>query len=128
MDGSFDIQVDSARDLVRTRLAGFFTQDTVTRFVADRAAAFRQLRCGPNQHLSLTDVREVQIQSQEIVAAFRAVLADPTYRSKRLAFVTPTSLARMQLLRAINERADGTTRCFTDPAAAERWVLTGTGA
>lgn len=128
MDGSFDIRIDPARDLVRTRLSGFFTRDTVSGFIVARAEAFRQLRCGPNQHLSLTDVRDLQIQSQEIVAAFHQVLADPTYRSKRLAFITPVSLARMQLLRAISTRADGTTRCFNDPAEAERWVLSGVDA
>lgn len=126
MDGSFDIRVDSARHLVTMRLTGFFTPETFDRFKAERAVAFTALRCGPNQHLSLTDVREVQIQSQDIVSAFGQVLADPAYRSKRLAFVTPTSLARMQLHRVISQRADGSTRCFTDPVAAEHWVLTGT--
>lgn len=122
MDARFDIQVDPVTSLVTIDLAGFFTIEALDRFVAARALAYRQLRCGPNQHLSLTDVREMKIQSQEIVAAFGNILADPTCASRRLAFVVASSLARMQLQRAIGERD---ARCFTDRDEAERWVLSG---
>lgn len=122
MDGRFDIHVDPVTSLVRIDLAGFFTVETLERFVATRAMAYQQLRCRPNQHLSLTDIRGMKIQSQEIVAAFGAILADPAYRSRRLAFVVASSLARMQLQRAIGTRD---ARCFTDPEEAERWVLSG---
>lgn len=120
MDANFVITVDPARDLVRIKLKGFFTPDTLEAFVEARRVAFQQLRCGPNQHLSFTDTREIGIQSQEMVAKFHALLASPAYRSRKLAFVVASSLARMQLMRAIGSRS---AQCFTDPAEAEAWLF-----
>ncbi|KQT34988.1 hypothetical protein ASG29_02290 [Sphingomonas sp. Leaf412] len=124
MNGTFDIVVDADRDLVVMRLAGFFDADTLGRFLAARAVAARQLRCGPNRHLSLTDISAISIQAQDMVAAFGAVLADPSFRSRRLAFVVATSLARVQLRRALGRRIDHDVAFFTDHAAAMRWLLT----
>ncbi len=125
MDGTFAFTVDPDRDLVRTRLTGFFDDAVIARYLEARAAAFRQLRCGPNRHLSLTDVRDMKIQSQDMVAAFAGILADPAYRSRRLAFVVATSLARMQLRRALGERAGNGVELFVDMAEAERWLMSG---
>lgn len=122
MQPEFEIKVDVPHSLVRIRLAGFFDDSSLRKFMAARKSAFQQLRCGPNQHLSLTDIRGMSIQTQEVVARWGAVLADPAYRSRRLAFIVGSTLARMQLQRAIGSRD---ARCFTDPRAAERWVLTG---
>ncbi len=122
MTPSFDIQVDAARDLVRIRLAGFFDDATLRAFLHARKLAFERLRCGPNRHLSITDIRGMAIQAQDVVTRWHAVLADPAYASRRLAFVVASTLARTQLQRAIGSRY---AQCFTDPDAAERWVLTG---
>ncbi|MEG8041203.1 STAS/SEC14 domain-containing protein [Sphingomonas sp. LR60] len=114
---SFD--VEPHRDLVRITLAGFFTPDDVERFVAARDAAHRQLRCGPNAHVTLVDMRAMQIQSQETVTAFQQVLADPRHTSRRLAFVVARSLARLQIKRAASEREAA---YFTAVDEAEAWV------
>ena len=63
----------------------------------------------------------MKIQSQEAVAEFRYMLSDPDYRSRRLAFVAGRTLARSQLLRALNGRED--VRCFGDEAEAEGWLF-----
>jgi hypothetical protein len=123
MDGTFAIAVDVDRHLVQTRLAGFFDAELLRRYLDARAAAFRQLRCGPNQHLSITDVREMKIQSQDMVAAFADILSDPAYRSRRLAFVVATSLARMQLTRALGDRIGKEVALFMDTDQAERWLF-----
>lgn len=120
MDARFAIDVDPHRDLVRITLAGFFTPADVQRFAAARDAAHRRLACAPNRHLTLADVREMAIQTQEAVAAFAAVLADPRYQSRKLAFVFASSLARNQLLRAAQGRGAG---LFAEPAEAEAWLL-----
>ncbi|NJR77638.1 hypothetical protein [Sphingomonas corticis] len=125
MDGNFTFAVEPDRDLIRTRMAGFFDDDAFVRYVAARAAAFRQLRCGANQHLWLVDLREMKIQSQEMVTAFSTILSDPAYRSKRLGFVVATSLARMQLRRALGDRCGNGVQLFVDANEAEAWVLTG---
>jgi hypothetical protein len=120
MNAFYSIQADPARDLVKIKLKGFFTPAALQAFKDERRMVHQQLRCGPNEHVSLADTREIGIQSQEMVAQFHAMLADPTYRSRKLAFVVASSLARMQLMRAIGSR---TAQCFTDPVEAEAWLL-----
>jgi hypothetical protein len=120
MTARFSFDVDPSRDLLRTRLSGFFTPDDMAAYVAARRDAFAQLRCPINRHLALTDVTGMKIQSQEMVAAFSAVLADPSTQARRLAFVVATSLARSQLQRALGSRAAA---CFTTDREAAQWLL-----
>jgi len=120
MSANFHVEVDPSRDLVRIRLSGFFTQDDIQAFLEARRVAHAQLRCGPNRHLTINDVTEMKIQSQEIVAAFRDMLSAREYQSRRLAFVTGPTLARSQLLRALVNR---TARCFDDVKTAEAWLF-----
>lgn len=122
MSADFAIDVDAARDLVRIRMSGFFTPEDIDAFLAARAVAHTQLRCDPNQHLTLNDLSDMKIQSQDSVEMFRAMLADPAYRSRRLAFVIGRTLARTQLQRALDRR---TARCFDDNWAAEAWLFAG---
>jgi len=116
----FDISVDVARDLVRIRMGGFFTTDDIARFVVARDAAHGQLHCAPNQHMTLNDVRQMDIQTQESVLAFQAVLANPRHRSRKLAFIHASTLARMQLRRAAANRA---VEYFATVEEAERWLF-----
>jgi hypothetical protein len=120
MSAHYHVSVDIARSLVRIWLGGFFTPADIAAFLAERNAAHAQLICAPNQHLTLTDVRDMKIQPQETVAAFRELLADRRHHSRKVAFVAAPSLAQMQLSRAADKRA---ARVFTDPAAAEAWLF-----
>ena len=47
----------------------------------------KALGCAPNAHLTLNDIRGMNVQAQDIVDAFQEMLAAPEYRSRRLAFV-----------------------------------------
>ena len=78
-----------------------------------RRQAHDKLSCPANAHLTLNDIRGMDIQSHDIVDAFREMLAAPEYRSRRLAFVVANTLARSQVIRALESR---TARWFTDPA------------
>ena len=120
MSAHFSFDVDPARDLVRIKMAGFFTPDDIRDFLAARREAHRALRCGPNQHLTINDLRDMKIQPQQSVDEFRALLADPEFHSRRLAFVIDRTLARSQLERAIAGR---NARCFDHPVPAEAWLL-----
>jgi hypothetical protein len=120
MSAQFTISVDPARHLVRIAMSGFFTPEDVTRFVRERAVAHQQLRCGPNQHVTINDLRAMKVQPQDTVATFGAVLSDPRYRSRKLAFVVSKTLARSQLGRALAGRD---ARCFETVAEAELWAL-----
>jgi hypothetical protein len=64
----------------------------------------------------------MKILPQETVAAFCTLLADPTSRARRIAFVVAPTLVRSQLTRALAGRDS---RCFADPVEAEAWLLEG---
>ncbi len=104
MTATFSITADVPRDLICLTMAGFFTVDDIARFIAERDRAHMQLRCLPNRHLTLVDIRGMVIQSQESVDRFQAMLANPATRSRRIAFVVARSLARMQIKRAAASR------------------------
>ena len=116
----FSFFVEPHRDLVRITLAGFFTPADVAAFVKARNAAYAQLTCSPGQHVTLTDVTEMKVQPQDAVAAFSDMLAAPEHRSRRLAFVVASTLARSQMTRVAASRA---ARFFTDEAEAEAWLF-----
>lgn len=121
MSASFSITADPARDLIRIRMGGFFKAENIASFLRERDSAHARLGCAPNQHLTLNDVREMSIQPQDAVKAFQEMLADPAYRSRRLAFVVSPTLARGQLARALDGRPN--TRLFDDVTEAEAWLL-----
>lgn len=116
----FSIVVDADRDLVRIDLGGFFESADIRAFVAALRDALRLLRCAPNRHLTLVDLRAVDIQPQESVEGFQQIVADPAIASRRLAFVVGRSLARRQVRRVASARPAA---FFDDEAAAERWLF-----
>ena len=120
MTPQFQVTVDPVHSLMRMWIAGFFTPEDVARFVADRNAAFKQLRCQPNEHLTLVDIRDMAIQPQNAVAEFEKALHTPGVYSRRIAIVTRTSLSRSQVKRAANGRDIA---YFDDIDAAEAWLL-----
>lgn len=120
MTAHFLIQVDVPRALVRITMSGFFDAAAIARFVAARDAAHALLTCGANAHVTLVDIRDMDIQAQGSVAEFRAVLADPRHASRRLGFVVARSLARSQIRRAAADRA----ACYFETIEqAEAWLL-----
>jgi len=120
MSGTFSIDVDPSRNLVRITLAGFFEGGDMARFLAARAAAHTKLTGPANSHVTVADVREMKIQTQDMVIAFQRLLADSAYQSRRLAFVTAPTLARTQLMRALDGRR---VRLFGSHAEAAAWVF-----
>ena len=120
MNAHYSIRIDPERDLVHIELAGLFGEEDIPTYRNERRAAHAQLRCGANAHFTLVDLRELKIQPQESVAAFQAILANPEFRSRRIAFVVAPTLTRSQLLRALAGRG---TCCFETVAEAEAWLL-----
>jgi hypothetical protein len=121
MSPAFEIVADPQRNLLRMALSGFFQPEDVARFAERKRAAHAELRCSPNTHVTLVDVSACKIQTQTVVGAFAALIADPRYRARRTAFVTGSSLATMQVRRLINGAAD--MRLYADPVLAEAWLL-----
>lgn len=117
---SFEFIADARRGIVHIHLSGFFSEDAVHSIAAGMAGTLKQLSCGPNNHMTLVDVTGCQIQSQQIITAFQRLVADPTFRSRRLAFVTGSSLIKMQLRRLINDPSYAPV--FGDHGSAESWL------
>ena len=115
------ITVDVQRSLLRFELGGFFDDAAFGRFAADRAAAFRRRRCGPNEHLTLVDVSACLIQSQDMFGAFRSFFTDGPSRSRRMALVVGSSLARMQVRRLLAGR--DSVACFERESEALAWLF-----
>jgi len=120
MAAQFTVRAEPSRDLIRITMSGFFSPDDIQAFCTARAAEHARLTCGPNQHVTLNDLRAMKVQAQDVVAAYQDLLADPAYRSRKLAFVVDRTLARSQLMRALNGR---TARCFENRVEAEQWLF-----
>lgn len=120
MEARYAIVAEPKRDLVRITLSGFFDSTQVDDFNEARIAACRQLLCAPNAHVTLCDVSAMKIQTQDVVAAFTRIVSDPQTRSRKLAFITGTSLARLQTQRTA---ARPGVAYFKDSAGAEAWLF-----
>ena len=120
MHASHSVDVDPKKGIVRYTLAGFFDDASLAAFRAERAAKLLLLRTAPNQHVTLCDVSQCAIQSQEALTILRGMLAEPRWQSRRLAFVVGGALARMQVRRVVPTTSN--VRWFDDMASAERWL------
>lgn len=120
MSDKFLFEIDRARGLIRITMSGFYTLEDIDAFTVARRDAHRALGWPKNAHTTLNDVRQMKVQPQETVAAFRDMLADPAYRSRRLAFVVSRSLTRAQLSRALLGRS---AQLFESVAAAEAYLF-----
>lgn len=125
MSGEFSIEIDAPRNLLRVRVWGFFSVEDVARYHAAVDEASMALGGAPSRQMMLCDATEMRIQSQDVVAAFQQVMADPKYRDRRVAFVVASSLARMQVQRVIGER---TALLFENDRDALAWLASETRA
>jgi hypothetical protein len=118
----FSIAVDSANAFVRIKLTGLLTLADVAEFANAQLATYGKLASVQGRHRTLCDVSECKIQLQEVVHAFRQLLADEQLMSSQLAFVVGKSPARMQIRRLILRDS---CRFFDTVAEAERWLQSG---
>ena len=124
MTGAFTVQTDPRRRLLRITMSGFFEPPQIAELRAGVAAALDRLHCAPGQHLTLVDIRAMDIQSQDAVAHFERLLSTPEVRSRKIAFIVARSLARLQIKRAASHRD---AEYFEDEASAEAWLIDQTG-
>jgi hypothetical protein len=101
-------------------LSGFFSVEDVRRYGTAIEEATRSLGGHPTRQRMLNDITGMQIQPQEVVAAFATFVADPRYSKRKVAFIVEASLARMQLNRVKVERYS---RSFGTRAEAETWLF-----
>ncbi|HEY0314867.1 MAG TPA: hypothetical protein VGC28_01220 [Sphingomonas sp.] len=116
----FELQTDFAKAIVRMKLTGFWTIDTVKAFmVAEQDAASKVVQaCG--RHSVLADLMDFKIQAQESVALLQGLIGDSRYKAVRLAIVAGEGLARIQIKRIMIRPG---MRVFDSVEAAEHWLV-----
>jgi hypothetical protein len=119
VDGWYTIDADNEACLLRLVMGGFFKQALIGRLAAEVRAAVSQMRCELNEHTTLCDIKAMKIQSQEMVLAFQQLVGSAAIKSRRLAFVTGSTLARLQAQR-LTDRPD--VAFFKDTEEAETWL------
>lgn len=122
MAEKFTFRIDRSRGLVRIQMHGFYDVGDVAAFFDARRTAHAELGLPRNQHLTLNDLRGMQIQKQEVIEAFQLGLAAPEEKARKLAIVVDAAMAKGQASRAI---ASDDTRYFTDLGEAEAWLFEG---
>lgn len=118
LDADWHILTDARYNLIRARLGGFFSIDDVRRFALDYRAALAKLPS--HGHLTLVDIKSMKIQSQEVVEAFTRFMASADIQSRKLAFISGSTLARLQAQRLTSRDTVG---YFDTSAEAETWLL-----
>lgn len=120
MDAHFSIVIEPERCLLHIIMGGFFSNEDVSDFREELTEHLYRLGCSPNDHVTLCDVSAMKIQTQDMVVVFSNVVGDPVFRSRKLAFVTGSTLARMQTRRLSNREGIA---YFTDVDEARTWLL-----
>ena len=119
MSASYNIAVDRFRKLLEVTLTGFFSPADAGRVIQEIRESISGLPGPANSHVTLVDVRQLKLQPQDVIAAVAGQIANPRYRSRRLAFVVGSSVARMQVRRLLIRDEVGV---FEDPDEAKRWL------
>ena len=122
MRDKFTFTLDRDRGLVRITMHGFWGLKDVEAFFETRRKVLAELGLPRNQHMTLTDLRGMKIQAQDVILSFQQGLAVPEEKARRLAIVVDAAMARAQANRAI---ASVDTRYFTEIEPAEAWLFAG---
>jgi hypothetical protein len=121
-----NVSVDRIHQLVTVRLSGFFQPEDLPAVAKDVHDAIRGLGERAGQHLTLYDVSEAQISPAATMDMLRKIFANPATRelwARKVAFVTPSALARMQAQRLREARPD--IGIFENRTGALAWLLAG---
>lgn len=116
---NFSVTADPVRDYVEVRLVGFLDLDATSDFNDQYRVAKSRLSDNRNRHVTLIDVSQLKIQSQNVVSDFALMLSDPSIQSARLAFVVGDSPVKMQLRRLLHGNAE----MFDTTDEARDWLL-----
>jgi hypothetical protein len=118
---TYTIATDPQRGLIRIAIRGFWTSETMAAYRRDLMTAVEQLPPTPGGHVTLCDISESAIQSQQVMAEFQAFISRTPFRSRRIAIYTSSPLSRMQGKRLVAGRSD--MAVFETVADAEAWLF-----
>jgi hypothetical protein len=113
--------IDPKRKLIRSWIEGFLTTQEVEEWSREEQAAVVTLGCKSGEFLLLVDTSRCAIQSQEVVALFQHIIANSTYKSRRIAIMQGGSLTKMQTRRIV--AGNDHIRHFAATDEAEAWLF-----
>ena len=108
------------RKLVRAVMRGLLTVEEVERFAREEQAAVRGMGLRSGEFVLIIDALDGQTQTQDVMAAFQALLLDSPVKARKVATVRRSALDRMQSRRVSQLRASA--QVFDNLAEAEAWL------
>ncbi|MBX3563216.1 MAG: hypothetical protein KF730_01440 [Sphingomonas sp.] len=118
------IRIDRAHKLVEVHLSGFFTAEDAAWTGEELRAAILSLGLAPGEHVTLYDATELNVAPNATVEAVKSMFANPSVRplwARKVAIITRSALARLQIRRLREARAD--IAIFAERDAAVDWLL-----
>ena len=118
------IRIDRVHSLIEVESSGFFTPDMAQAAGEEVRRAILSLGAAVGKHLTLYDFRDVDIAPALTVELLQATFANPANRplwARKVAFCSPSALARMQIGRLRTSRPD--IGIFADRDSALAWLL-----
>ncbi|MFZ2994941.1 hypothetical protein [Sphingobium sp.] len=106
--------------MVIAHMSGLMTIAEIDQFERDKESAILSMGCAPNDYVLLVNTADCVIQTQQVVAAFQNLVANSPTKSKRVAIVQASSLARMQAQRVMIRDAAKIVRSEEEGVA---WLL-----
>lgn len=119
----FRIETDKSSRLVRVEVFGFWQPQDIADFIQQEQAAVRSLNVPAGSHRLLVDVRNMKIQSQQVIEGLRHVSDTAVLKAARFAFIVSPGLIRQQVKRAVAGRTIGV---FDDEPSALAYLKTDT--
>ncbi|WP_326525019.1 hypothetical protein [Sphingomonas sp.] len=105
----YEIRVDREKLLLDVRVTGFITPDLAQALTDEVRVAARTFGPPYGQHVTLYDITGLKVSPGTTVDVIQAAWIDPSIRhlwARRVAYCTPSALARLQAARLREARAD----------------------
>ena len=118
----YSIVVDHVLNLLHITRRGHWTIGIFDEYEQELRKQLPHLMRNPDGYVSLVDVREQPIQSQDVASRFERLVADNTIAPAKVAIIATQALARLQARRL--SRANQ--QIFTSEEEARLWLLDAT--
>ena len=115
------VTADPKRKMVRAVMKGLLTVDEVAQFSREEQAAVQGMGLESGEFVLLIETLGSQIQTQEVMDAFRKLLVGSSCKAARIATVRTGVLNQMQSRRVSQARTDA--EVFATVAEAEEWLF-----
>ena len=115
------IHYDTAANVMRFRMAGFWTVEDVQRFAADLLVTVGRIPERQRNFDVLSDTTDFPVQSQEVSDALARIMnvADQMNPTGRKAIVVGSMMNKLQAQRAMDHP---NVRVFLSQAEADKWL------